>query len=129
MEILFGRKERFKIGEIGDMEMLEAVETALSMCNGTTDRFKTIALEFRDGARTLDLFSRELFSIFYDVGIVGLQKAQGEPVSWTFESRRSLSRAEITNETRANVHPMLFRRLGIRTADEPPDDSLFNSHD
>jgi hypothetical protein len=106
------------------MDLLERVENALSMCNGTMDRLRSIAADFKDGKRALDEFRRDMFSIFYDVGIVGLQKDPGEPISWTYESRRSLSRAEITGETRVYIHPMLFRRLGVRTTGEPLDESL-----
>jgi hypothetical protein len=119
VELLYGRKERFELSELEDLDLLERVETALSLCNGTYDRLRSIATEFKDDTRKLEAFRRDMFSIFYEVGIVGLQGDRGDVTSWTYESRRSLSRAEINDKTRAYIHPMLFRRLGTRTRDEP----------
>mgnify|MGYP001317825289 CR=1 FL=1 len=119
VEILYRLPERVHIGALTDMSLLEGVENALAACNGTQDQLQANATAFRNGDKPLDEFRRDLFSTFYEVGIVGLQKAPGEPISWTYQTRRSLSRAEITNETRAYIHPMFWRRLATRTTDEP----------
>jgi hypothetical protein len=117
-EVLFGRPERFALKSLNDMELLERVHNALGACNGIYDRLRQHGEEFAAGSKSLDEFRRDVFWIFYEVGIVGIQKAPGEPVSWTYETRRSLSRAEITEESRIYVHPMLWRRFGIRLGGE-----------
>ena len=113
-EILYGRPEKFKLLDLEDLDLMEAVQAALSSCNGTYDRLREWADSFMSGIMPLEDFRRALFFVFYEVGIVGLQKARTEPVSWTYESRKSLSRAEITGEARVLIHPMFWRRLGTR---------------
>lgn len=112
VEVLYGKPEKFALSDIEDLELREKVVTALGTCNGTTDRLREWAHAFEEGSKTLDEFKRDLFFVFYYVGIVGMQKAPGEEFSWTYESRRTLSRAEITMAARIRIHPMLWRRLG-----------------
>lgn len=119
VEILYGRSERITLSDLDDMPLLERVQNALGACNSTYDRLREHAEQFVSGKKSLEEYRRDLFSVFYEVGIVGLQKAPGEPISWTYEARRTLSRAEIGSDTRAYIHPMLWRRLGTRLSGEP----------
>ncbi len=115
VETLYGQPERIALDTFDDLALSERVQSALASCNGAADKMADWAHNYISGKMPMDSFVRELFYVFYEVGIVGLQKASGEPISWTYESRRSLSRAEITLTARARVHPMFWRRLGTRT--------------
>ncbi len=58
-------------------------------------------------------FRREVMYVFYVVGLVGLKIESYEATSWATEGR-SVSRAEIDDRTRVEVHPCFWRALGIR---------------
>lgn len=127
VEILYGLPGRIDLDHLDDLTLWEGVQTAIATSNGTVDKLIEMGNAFLAEKMPLDAFAREFFYVFYEVGIVGLQKARGEQISWTYESRRSLSRAEITPSTRAWVHPMLWRRLGTRSQQTLFDDRYTDS--
>lgn len=58
-------------------------------------------------------FRRVLVAIFYQVGLVGLKLAPTAAESWVDELGRSVSNAEIDDNTSVVVHPAYRRALGI----------------
>jgi len=114
VEILYAEPERIQLDAFDDLKLSERVQNALASSSGCADSLTISAQKYLVSQLSMEAFLRELFYVFYEVGIVGLQKAPGEQIFWTYESRRSLSRAEVTPTTRARVHPMLWRRLGTR---------------
>lgn len=62
---------------------------------------------------SIESFKFTLIQTFYRVGLVGLKLAPYERESWTDELGRSVSFAEITNDTSVTIHPSYRRALGI----------------
>jgi hypothetical protein len=58
-------------------------------------------------------FRRMLIAVFYQVGLVGLKLAPTAAESWADELGRSVSNAEIGDNTSVVVHPAYRRALGI----------------
>lgn len=59
-------------------------------------------------------FKKKLFLIFHLVGLVYLKiEAFDKPIS-SLSGRRSISSAEITEDTEVSIHPMFWRALGIK---------------
>jgi hypothetical protein len=121
VEILYKRPHRFRVGQITDMDLLEGVVAGLGSKPPSPDELFDSATRYSQNLLDFSEFKRGLFSVFYETGIVGLQKAAGDAVSWTAQGRRSLSRSEITDDTRVYVHPMFWRRLGV--SDDPAEES------
>jgi hypothetical protein len=59
-------------------------------------------------------FRQIVIKAFYHVGLVGLAPSGGEAISWSTNTDRSVSIAEIEPTTRVYVHPFAWRTLGIR---------------
>lgn len=114
VDVLYGRPAKFFIHEVSDMDLLEAVANALGSPAKLQDPLFLDAMKYSEGTLEFSEFRRSIFSIFYETGIVGLKKAPGERVSWTYQGRRSLSRSEIVEGSRVYIHPMLWRRFGVR---------------
>ena len=60
-------------------------------------------------------FRRMLIGVFYQVGLVGLKVAATEAESWVDELGKSVSNAEIGDNTSVVVNPAYWRALGIVT--------------
>lgn len=83
------------------------------------DMIKDVARKTAESVISLGGFCKAVAQIFYEVGLVGLKLETYEGVSWSFDGRRNISEAELSNETRVYVHPCFWRTLGIqeRTTD------------
>jgi hypothetical protein len=113
VDVLYKRPSKFLISEVSDMDLLESVANALGSPPKIQDALFMDASKYAEGTLEFKEFRKTLFSIFYETGIVGLRKAHGERVSWTYQGRRSLSRSEIVETTKVYLHPMLWRRFGV----------------
>jgi hypothetical protein len=58
-------------------------------------------------------FWRESVELFYRIGVVGVKLETHEAFAWSTEGRRSVSTAEIRDDSRISVHPCFWRVLGI----------------
>jgi len=58
-------------------------------------------------------FIVEIIKIFYKIGAIGLKVDKSDQISWAFQNR-SISDSEITNNTLVQIHPSLWRTLGIQ---------------
>ncbi|MBK8803319.1 MAG: hypothetical protein IPN71_14920 [Fibrobacteres bacterium] len=67
-----------------------------------------------DGQMTTIDFLKYLVQTFYKVGLVGLKLGPMESASWVDEKGRSISNAEITEDTSVVIHPAYRRALGTR---------------
>ena len=52
--------------------------------------------------------------IFYRVGLVGLKIESYDKFSWTTSGNRTITSAEISDNTRVAIHKAFWRVLGIR---------------
>ena len=55
-----------------------------------------------------------LIQVFYKIGLVGLKLSPHEEASWVEDAGRSISTAEVTDDTSICIHPKFMRALGIR---------------
>ena len=81
------------------------------------DFLSTMASQVVDLALSPKDFRRNLFQVFYQVGLVGLKLETYEQFSWMDSGKAVVSSAEITDSTRAAVHTAFWRVLGILGAD------------
>lgn len=72
------------------------------------------AFNVADNKLSAEDFKKKLFLIFHLVGLVYLKiEAFDKPIS-SLSGRRSISSAEITDDTEISIHPMFWRVLGIK---------------
>jgi hypothetical protein len=66
-----------------------------------------------EGAMPLEEYRVNVFLIFYKVGLVGLKIDKFTPMSWTDQGGVSISKAEVTGQSRAAIHKAFWRCLGV----------------
>ena len=69
-----------------------------------------------DGVMPVSAFRITLFRALYRTGIIGLKLERYETASWSDDAGRSVSTAEIDEQTSAVVHPAYHRTLGVRAS-------------
>ena len=69
-----------------------------------------------DGVIPVSAFRITLFRTFYRTGIIGLKLERHETASWSDDAGRSVSTAEINEQTSAVMHPAYHRTLGVRAS-------------
>lgn len=78
--------------------------------NGIVGLFNKVCL---NGGGDIQYFKKILFHIFHKVGLVGIKPDTFTEVSWSYEKLRvNLSSSEITEDSRAYIHPFVWRVLG-----------------
>jgi hypothetical protein len=60
-----------------------------------------------------DEFMREVISILYRVGAVGVKPSPGDGYYYSHRDEPVMSMAGISGESRIRIHPMLHRSMGI----------------
>lgn len=81
------------------------------------DFLSTMASQVVDLALSPKDFRKNLFQVFYQVGLVGLKLETYEKYSWMDSGRAVVSSAEIAEGTRVAVHTAFWRVLGILGTD------------
>jgi hypothetical protein len=71
------------------------------------------AMQVADGVLSPANFKIAMFGAFYHVGLIGLKTSPHQSVSWVDELGKSVSLAQIDDDTSAVVHPAFRRALGI----------------
>ncbi|MHC4132077.1 MAG: P-loop ATPase, Sll1717 family [Planctomycetota bacterium] len=113
--ILKKRKKHFRIGNLNDKD---CEDFCLNFCitNSTAqDYFSNLANHLVNANLSAEDFRKQIFPVFYKVGIVGLKIESYEKYSWTTTDSRNISSAEISDNTRVAIHPAFWRVLGIIT--------------
>ncbi|MBZ0152153.1 MAG: DNA repair protein [Candidatus Eisenbacteria bacterium] len=87
-----------QLGDIGDAET----------------EFTRAASRYRESADHL-AFSREIVSVWYSVGLVGLKLGKMQSPDWSALGQKAVSSAEIQEDTRIYIHPCFWRVLGCTT--------------
>jgi hypothetical protein len=80
------------------------------------DRTDVLSVASRAIAETgsqLDDFLRTLFYAFYRTGFVGIRNNSFEAVQWSFLEGSIVTPSSISTDSKAFVHPMYYRVLGI----------------
>jgi hypothetical protein len=112
-KLLRGRPASFKIATVSLEEIEEfCLERAAEQPEGGGGLQET-ALQVVNLLLTPEEARRQIFRVFYRVGLVGLKLAPHEATSWVDQLGRGVSTAEIDEETSVVSHPAFHRELGI----------------
>ena len=112
--VLKRRPESFPLGDV-TLESIE--ELCLQLVINRDDRtgfLGSLARRVYDELESPSSFRRELFMMFYRIGLVGLKLDTFEGPSWVDELGQSVSPSEVSVDTRAVVHMTFRRALGIK---------------
>jgi hypothetical protein len=108
-----GQKKQFRLGDLGDNHCQEFCLDFLTKSPPAKDVLSIDAERLlKDELSALD-FKRTLVQVFYRVGFLGLKLQVAEAFIWTTVGRRSVSIAEIAEDTQATIHPIFWRVLCI----------------
>jgi hypothetical protein len=111
-DLLKLRPSQFRMCELTDEECeafcLEVAVERVGACP-----LQTIAVAVAEGNLSPRLARNALIEIFYKVGLVGLKLERYETFVWASRGRRSISSAELNEDTRIAINPPFWRTLGI----------------
>jgi hypothetical protein len=111
-KILQKRPASFKLKAISDQQIENICLDIASENPGAMGLLQN-AMQVVDLVLPAKSFKFILIRTFYQVGLVGLKLAPHESESWADELGRSISFAEINDETNVVVHAAYRRALGI----------------
>jgi hypothetical protein len=112
--ILKRRPPIFAISDIDPGETAEfCLAYAISNCE-KTDALSLAAQDFAEARTTVPDLLRMVFYAFYRAGLVALKTSTFEAFQWASEGETILSASAVEPDTRAQVHPMFHRVLGIQ---------------
>lgn len=114
-KILHRKSPSFKIGTITDKEIEELCLNVAANNPSGTGLLQQYAIQIADIVLEPSAFKLILAQIFYRVGLIGLKTSPFESVTWNDELGRSVSSAEIDQDTSIVIHPMYHRALGINS--------------
>lgn len=89
------------------------LEYAVSFEHSTHDFLSQMACQVAYGNLSVADFMKQLFLVFYKVGVVGLKIEAYQKYIWSTGQRRSVSSSEVSDEMKIEVHPAFWRVLGI----------------
>ncbi len=112
-KILQRKQCTFKIISIQNNSIEELCLQVATEDHDGTGILQKLALQVADCLIPIESFKFQMIQIFYRVGLVGLKLTPHERESWADELGRSVSSAEITNDTSVTVHPSYRRALGV----------------
>lgn len=117
VKILYRKQPTFKLSSLNDSEIENlCLEVAIDNPNAQ-GILEQGAMKLVDCVTTIHDFKRLMFQVFYKIGLIGLKLQPHEQASWVDEISRSVSHAEIDNETSVVIHPTYYRALGIRDSE------------
>lgn len=112
--ILRSKPRHFRLGDVFDALVEMCLEYAVRPRSPCGDVIAAAAIQVAEMEMVVEEFSRVLFKTFYRVGLVGLKLETFEPLTFCAAKNVPLDPAVIGEDTRAGVHPMFWRALGIR---------------
>lgn len=119
--LLKNRSQRFSVCDVSDSEILDllASESGAHVMR-TSGEACPIALSARHFNATGDGDDLRctLFSIFYQVGLVGLKIDRWAKYQFSYENERQIAKAEIRPTTRVTIQPTFYRVLGTSKNEE-----------
>ena len=110
-------KRRPEIFPLSTVTRDEIVELCLDVATteGAASFLSLSARRVFDDKLSAESFKRELFMVFFRIGLVGLKLDRFEGPSWVDELGQGVSPSEIDGDTRVVVHITYRRALGIRS--------------
>ncbi|WP_243321293.1 hypothetical protein [Geothrix sp. SG200] len=113
--ILKNRPSAFPVSEIFVNQCEDIVLDFLTtMPDHKVDCISELAKKYTEGTIDVFRFKREILTIFYRVGLIGLKIDSYDSIAWSTIGARTVSVSEINEQTRIYVHRCFWRVLGIR---------------
>lgn len=60
-------------------------------------------------------FRTTVLQVFYSTGLVGLKTESFDRTQWSHIGLRNISKSEISDQCKVEIHPMFWRALGVKT--------------
>jgi hypothetical protein len=113
--LLRGRPSSFKLKDVTEADINNFI---LNVCTDlpVESFLYRVATELTGGKRTYNNALIYLIIMFYKVGIVGIKPDAFNETQWAFREKTSISDAQVTNGSALNIHPMVWRALGVNNA-------------
>lgn len=119
VDLLKRRPQVFEIEDISKSE-LEYNGLGLLVTGQAAPGFDLEIMEkFCNEQMTVEDYRLDVVLIFYKVGLIGLKTDRGSTLSWSDGRGISVSKSELSNQTRIQVHKTFWRCLGI--SDRPKE--------
>jgi hypothetical protein len=115
-QMFYGMKEHFPVSEITKHFLCEKYTDVIETVDETKNDPMTIALDklYTDDGN-VNSVRNSLVRTLHFVGLFGIKVGSTSSISWTHETRLSLSPGQIRPSSTIHVHPMFHRALGIQT--------------
>jgi len=113
-KLLQRRTSSFNLDSISNEEVEELCLDLVASDPGDTGILKQHARQLVDCVINIADFKAFLIQVFYKTGLVGLKLEPHERVSWSDETGRSVSAAEVSPDVSIAVQPKYHRALGIK---------------
>lgn len=113
VKLLRGAKDVFKVEDLSVSNCEENALALLASGQGSEGLDLQAMNIYLSGGMTIEDYREIVVQNFYKIGIVGLKNTEEMSVSWSDSLGSSISRAEITSNTRVYIHPAYWRTLGI----------------
>lgn len=113
-KILKGRPTSFAVGDISREDVQKAF---LEMCDMPSYKNDDMCKKFDATLAekgTHMTICRELITILYKIGIIGIKKNPSDAVTYSYNTDHSLNTDEVQDYTTVWVHPAFWRCLGIQ---------------
>ena len=83
--------------------------------NLTEDILSTSARQVLNVSEDFMDFRSIVLQVFYGTGLVGLKTESFERIQWSHIGLRNISKSEISDQCKVQIHPMFWRALGVKT--------------
>jgi hypothetical protein len=113
VELLRNQRSIFSVSDLAqeyieDFCLKEAVDGFLK-----EDDLSAAIIAVAEGKLKYTYFRQQALQAFYKVGMVGLRLGKYHNIAWSLDGRSNVAAADITDDARVEVHPMLHRAIGI----------------
>jgi len=114
--ILKSKKKRFSLKEISREECEDLCLDFVIQGAAQRDLLSVLASQVIDDALGPEDFKKSLFQVFYRVGLVELKLESFDHFIGVTSGRRSVSPAELTENTKVAIHPTFWRVFGSKAS-------------
>ncbi len=112
--LLKNRPTIFSVDSVTPQEIEEFCLTAVTTrAFEYEDIISQSGLAVAEGKMSANDYWVNAIETFYRVGLVGIKPDAAQPLMWSFTGRRTISTAEIHDDSRIAVHKCFWRVLGV----------------
>lgn len=98
---------------ISDFDTDECEDYFLSFLNHQHDSLNEHILSYFEKPTKKEDVMREIFSVLYQTGFLGIKNSQHEATQWSFEDLPLISASSINPQCAAYIHPTFWMGLGV----------------